>query len=246
MSKHQNSDRVLIYKFLNNTLNANEKKIFASKQQEAQFSELLAEIITEQKGRIELRKKLKTISQQQNKTLKTKKSVIRFSVASSAIAAILIIGLFLFNTDDTSDLFNHNFEPFPNVYAVKGFRGDESPLLKDALQLYDQEVYDEAVLIFEKLNDNELKGYIRLYYSIALLAVNDIETSQQTLGYISHNDPAYAEGQWYLALAYLKQDSTKQAIPILKNIQPYFGKKKQLQIEELIEKINRLKLKKSS
>ena len=241
MSIKQNSDRELIHKFLNNTLSMDEKKAFALRQQNAQFSDLLAEIIVQQKGRTELKHKLKAIGQQKHKTIRIRKNIIRFSVASSAVAAILIIALFPFKVEDASDLFEDHFEPFPNVYLTKGESETKSPLLEEAIQFYDAEAYDEAVLKFKKLNENELKSYVRLYYGISLLAVDDIETSKQTLNHLDANDPAYAEGQWYLGLAYLKQDSTNKAKQTLKNAMHLFGKTKQERIKKLTTKINKVK-----
>lgn len=240
MSTKQNSDKELIYKFLNNTLNEDEKKEFVSKQQNVQFSELLARIIVEQKGRIELKNTLKTISKQHLKTKSTKKRIIRFSIASSAVAAILITALFVFNVHDSADLFQDNFEPFPNVYAAKGSHNHENSKLKAALQLYDAEAYEEAILKFEQLNGNDLKGYVRLYYGISLLAVNEIEASKQTLNLLGHDDSVYNEGQWYLGLAYLKQDSLNKAKTIFINTKDSFGKSKKDQIEVLLEEINKI------
>lgn len=103
----------------------------------------------------------------------------------------------------------------------ENFSSSENALISEAFQLYNEQDYNSAKLIFERVLRPRNRNIELLFYmSLAQLFSNDNEkaienliylVAQNSNEYIFHNDYMY-----YLALAYIKNNQPRKARKILK------------------------------
>lgn len=122
--------------------------------------------------------------------------------------------LFYYRSVNDNQLFENYYQSYPNVVAFVE-RGSVANEPKDeALQLYEQGHYDEALAGFEKFCQTQQATPSTLFYAgIACIETNRLEEAEQYLLMASQQpDTAFAaQAQWYLALVYVKKDERKKA-----------------------------------
>lgn len=153
----------------------------------------------------------------------------------AAAGIVLVLALyFVFNTlgkPTTEELYNEFYEPY-SAYAPVTMRGDESIAtpMKEAMLAY--EISDYAVAA-EKLETLPPSGERDFYLAHSYLATGKQQKAVPLLEQLAETGAEPRSTiNWYLALAYIKNDNTTEASEILErlaaNDNSYQQKAKQL------------------
>lgn len=246
MSTSPISDTELIGKFLNKKLSKEEELLFLERKNDESFHLQLEETMVSQIGRQQLKSKLARIGSfnDTSQTSRLLPNIYKIFIATAAIVTIVfaINRLFIFNRDSLSNdqLFEAYFEVYPNIYSTKGLGDIRSKPLENAFKLYDAEQYRDAVSAFAKAEKEILSNNTTsFYYGQSLIAIGDTEKAKIELEKISIENPLYNEAQWYIALAYLKEDNVDQVIKFLSNPELRFGNEKARKIKDILAKIEK-------
>jgi hypothetical protein len=162
--------------------------------------------------RVELKSFLKGIE-----IPKENKSFRWIAIAASFVGIVLIstFSIYYFSEKSSSNLYATNFQPYPNVVApvVRG-QNINTPIT-DAFQAYEKEDYKLSAKLFEDIPED----YALLYGGISNLEINQNQKAIIQLNKLSLQKGKYQEiSEWYLALAYLKNNETKNAKEVLNSI----------------------------
>lgn len=148
----------------------------------------------------------------------------RFLQMSGIAAAVaLMIGLayaFIFNTIDTQAVFDEYYSPYYNVLEGTE-RSVENVSGNLAMRLYDQQQYEEAILVFEEaISQDPNNVHLLFYKALSHLSIDQAEAAIAALKQVL-NDPGnqlQEPARWYLGLAYLQNDDVEQAEEIFLSI----------------------------
>jgi len=145
-----------------------------------------------------------------------KNRVRQLIVYAGSIAAIFIIGVFVFlqlhkNIDAKSLYAKHkNWQELPSL-TLRDLRTD----LAEAEKLFKQQKYQEAFIIFSKYqteNDSILNPQVLLYIGVTQLELHKNEKAIESFETLLHSNTLDAsKADWYLALTYLKLEEIGQA-----------------------------------
>lgn len=154
-----------------------------------------------------------------------------FLLSIAATISLLLyagLGIMTNNTASTAaDLFEEYHTPLPVAIPNKGIKRDlmtaqTQDHLTEAFQLYENGSYDAANELFHRVErDGASSPEVLFYHGLSLLAADRTELAIQKLSPLSHQltNPAYTENlHWYLALAHIKEEDFKQAIPLLESL----------------------------
>lgn len=144
----------------------------------------------------------------------------RWLVAAS-IALIAGLAYIFMPASPTSnqDLFNQNFQPYPNVVHPV-VRGEEGPELKTkAFVAYEKKEYTSAIALFAELySESEEPDYL-FYQANALLQLNRGQEAIPLLqNHLESGDKLAEKSAWYLAMAYLQVDDSENAQNMLQSV----------------------------
>jgi tetratricopeptide (TPR) repeat protein len=239
-----NEERYILFdQYLANELPAEEKTAFEKQLGEDAelatsfeiFKELHLHLENKFGNETELnafKKNLKTIS---NDNFKTKKSkVVTFKPWQYAIAASIafLVGLFVFqNINPVFDDYNN-----PEM-ATFVERGDVNENLKLAQDSFNAKQYKTAIPLFEKVLKEKKSAEIQYFYAVALLEDNQIQKAEINLSDLRYGNSIYKnKATWYLALSKLKQKDYKTCKDILLSIPEDFEDYDQVQ--ELLNELD--------
>ena len=136
--------------------------------------------------------------------------------ASGIAASILLIitfSYFFIKPVSSSELYLSYFEAYPNL---KRARGEANEQLDEALKLYTQGNYKEAISSFNGITapeDNADK--IQFYTAMSYLMLNQTNQAIELLQSIDNTSIYQQQVRWYLALCYLKMDNKANALSYL-------------------------------
>ncbi len=225
-------DHQLIDKFLRGQLDAQEQELFDKKQSDVDFKEELtwrnnSLAVIKKNGRQDLKKKLqlldKKIEEEKSASQPTPTKVLNINRGRwLTIAATLLIlaGMFWWwnlQAPDSEDLFAQYFEPYPNVIApIVKSDAPELTEVEKAFQTYEKGFYSQAIPLLKKLNTPEAKFYL----GVAQLTQGENKDAINHLKFIAtQSDNRFQHAsQWYLAMAYFKNDQPDEANEMLKLI----------------------------
>ncbi len=221
----------LLYRYFSNDL---------APEQEKKFNELLATDL-EFKEQFDFEKDLQKVIRNKNaKVLKSKlvgferdisqdipvRTLPRRKFQNWAIAAsvALLVGLGWFGYNnflvtDYEDLYNDNFQEYPNtVYAIT--RGDTvESLERKAFAAYEFGDFEAALADFNKIPDADKQPYLNFYKAQSYLQLGKLAEAKALFEKTISEDTQFAaESHWYLALAYLKEKDKVNAIVHLKQL----------------------------
>lgn len=163
-------------------------------------------------------------------------SIIRWMVYGTMAAAAVFALFFLADVfkpeEQGQQLYAAYFEAAPNEYATvsRGIpemnRFDEptQKIIIDAFGLYDQKEYKKALQRFLEATKNIVPGdspELFFYISICQLEtgrIKDAIGNLEKLNILDNSYPYHQDVDWYLALAYLKNEQIDKATDILTNI----------------------------
>jgi len=251
MKEGNQNDRFLIFGFLRKILSKEEKENFQDRLKDDDFQDKISEETINQYGRIQLKSKLDNIHIEVEEGRRKKKIFIGFFIAALIVFLSAICWFFVLNDDDLPKLepdqiFASYFEPYPSLFEQKGNVSSEEQGIILAMKAYTDQDFSRAVRIFKmhlsaSNSENSLASF---YYGIALLADNQKEKARDVLLELKQSSSAnnllpQEPLQWYLALAYLKNNNVNQARPLLEWVATQ--KKKSFKQKEAGEIIKKLK-----
>ncbi|WP_179009183.1 tetratricopeptide repeat protein [Winogradskyella forsetii] len=211
----------LIALYFEGKLNTSEKARFEDLlQNDANFKaqvtleeEVKTAIISTKKD--DLRQRLQQLEQP-----KKKSKYYIIAIAASIVIAFGVFGLLQSKeTLSNQELYAQYYEPYSNIIAPAS-RGDE---LKDekskAFRYYDTKDYKTALDKFNSLYDTTQESYYLFYQGVCELELSNTQNAIAIFkSHQNYTDKLFTQSNWYLALAYLKANNTKDAKVLLKTI----------------------------
>jgi len=138
---------------------------------------------------------------------------------------------------DTSTVLQDHFTPYPNKVLTIDYSRAASRMEDQAMRLYEQERYDQAVILFNELIQQETSVEGRynwvFYKGNAQLAQGSVEAARATFSYIPENEKLYPESLWCQALCLLHLNRLEEARQLLKKIPA--GSARHQAAQELLE-----------
>ena len=199
-------------------------------QQELQFQHKLHAMIADTEV-IQLKQQLDTIYAEQYtpwlrtisaKASKNRKLILRVTALAASLAIIFGSITTLVNSEQTGQQLFDDY--YTSAEISMSFRSAADQIdvdLRNAMQLYENNQYSEAIVLFEKVlqEDNSRIG-LNLYAGISNLEIEQYDKANKNFQSIIDKKPnAFVESaEWYLALAYLRTDEMDKAREVLTGI----------------------------
>jgi hypothetical protein len=161
----------------------------------------------------------------------------------AAIFLLLVAASFSFillrNTYDPARMYKSSFELYPNRIGTMGSASGSDPL-REGMNAYSLGEFRKALDLLQSVGaDHPAKTEARFYEAQSLMALNETDAAAdafQTL--LAETDQFDEPGQWYLALAYLKQGNETAAKALLSEISTTNGHYKQEAASRMLTKLN--------
>ena len=210
----------LINQYFEKTLSAEEQIQFDSLlESDVEFAEQVSFQLKVKKAitlneREDLKKKLNSF---EPKKAKVKSYKIWYAAAS----LFLIGGLgFYFSQNSNTAIYEEFYQSYPNVVAPT-VRGEQKEDIKsEAFYQYDSGNYKKSLELFSTIYEAEQDDYALFYKALSQMELhktNDAIGSFMQFD-LNKNNAFTPFVKWYLALAYLKENQKKKAIPLLKSL----------------------------
>jgi tetratricopeptide (TPR) repeat protein len=163
-----------------------------------------------------------------------------FMLSIAAVGLLLIVaGIFLFFPENASNqqLYTSYFTPYEDMISVRG--DEETVLLNEAMSAYNEGNYEAATPRLQRYAAlTDARPEIHLYLGISLMQTNQDAAALESLK-ISLDQPlVQQQAEWYIALAYLKQDDMDRARQQLEEIANNSGHYKQESARNLLESLS--------
>ncbi len=189
-------------------------------------------------GELTLKEELEVIHQ--NTFAEKHHQVKRLRRWGAIAASILFVIAFAWWWNSTQNKANL-FEKYYAIYTIPvNSRGTTSEVkLLAANELYQQGNYKEAVSLFEEIENPD--GRVILASGICYLELNQLETAQALFTNLinSPDQDIYQNlAQWYLALAYLKQEDTTNAQKWLETLGGNTSADKHEEAQQILKELN--------
>ncbi len=141
--------------------------------------------------------------------------ISRFYLYSLGFGIILL--LFNCNNSSTNPPFviQDHFSPFPNEITATESGVAPSTMAGQAMKLYEEGRYDQAIILFNELI--QVEGSVEQRYSWifykgnAEMAQGQLQNALTTFSYLPGDHPLYEESQWYRGLLFLQLGQSKEA-----------------------------------
>ena len=210
-------------------------------------SEFAKEVTFQENLKSVIKKEEHTQLKQQLKAFETldtaapAKSYLKWFIAASIVALLAIPSMWFFtNTSINNDeLFAANFEPYRNVVHPI-VRGETAQDIKTkAFIAYETKNYEEALGYFNKILKESEDETILFYKANVLLQLNKGDDAIAIFeNNLKTSDSLNEKNQWYLALAYLKNNNIDQAKHQLQALITSNSKFKSKTAKQLLKKID--------
>lgn len=141
----------------------------------------------------------------------------RWYLLAAAVISLVIIARFaLMPAVTTEDLYEDHFRPYPNVFEPtvrgQGRTGDRT----EAFKAYDKRDYAQAATLFRALlRDQQDPEALLLLGNCNLMIGNTDEAILNFSELAKESAELSVQARWFLSLAYLKNDDTTHALPLL-------------------------------
>jgi tetratricopeptide (TPR) repeat protein len=161
--------------------------------------------------------------------------------ASLALLVLATVALLNINRLPTNEkLFAQNFAPFDNSgqSTKRGDSANGDELLNRALSLYDNEQYDEALVLFNQLNEQDPENALNLLYTANIFMSSDqFDEAIVYLKKIEEMDKGVKSiTNWYLGLCFVKKGETEEAkkyLELVANSKSYYSPKAKKILDKL-------------
>lgn len=157
-------------------------------------------------------------------------------------AAVLLIGLVTYAlwpaAVDEQALFATHFEVYPNIImpTVRGEMPNDSTLKTLAFRAYDQKQYEEAAVLFDRIDTKDVD--ILFYLGNCYLANSQAEKALSLFEKVLSEYEVFDEqAEWYIAASYLKLEERERARQALEKVVTRNGAYKE-KAQIILEKLN--------
>ncbi len=213
--------------YLNDRLNNAQREMFKEQlDADPAFKQnvhlqILAQSLIESQGEINLKKKLV-----QHESSGVRRRRIMKILIILVVTGLLTLGFYLFHANEPvqpRNLMAEYFEPYKNPIAKRN-TDDISSYWNKGSSLYATKNYTEAAVAFDRaMIEGEEPAYlISFYRAMALLSSEtdgDLSQTISLLESVRNGEHDYIQqAEWYLALAYLKNNDGDKAIKLLQRI----------------------------
>ncbi|GGB79001.1 tetratricopeptide repeat protein [Dyadobacter sediminis] len=226
----------LLDDYLHKRLTAKQRSDFQQKlasdpglQKELEIHELLMNGITLESKKTHFRKHLADLRKEapvvplQDPVVKKSRRMPVWGWAAG-LAAMLLTGIFFWWERPSSgeNLFTRYYEPYPSTVLASVTRGDTLASWQQlAVRSYENNDYQKAIPLLKKLASGQADstGWL-LILGISYLETDQYQLAESSLKKVVHDPDSlfYKQGQWYLALTYLKQNKTAPAKSVLQEL----------------------------
>lgn len=162
-------------------------------------------------------------------------------IAAAAAIIILPLAAWLYwNAQADDRLFYSYFESYDSDYlAVRGVAEEVSPMLQQAMEVYQQKEYLRSIPLFEAYLTQVPENTIAAFHAgLASLEAGQASKAVQYLEIVRLNDADYYEdASWYLVLAYLQLDQREEARGTLDDLAKISNGYYDRQVRELRERL---------
>lgn len=171
----------------------------------------------------------------------TKTSLIqKYKYIYLAIASMIIIGFFYtnFNKESGEELFNSNFEIYPNTYQPVT-RSSESNTSNTAFVAYENSDFSTSENVFASLLKISENPNFRFYYATSLINQSKFNLALKEFKKLNKIDFDYrSESLWYSALISIRNEDYLKAKDYLIELKELDTKFKIEEIKLLLENLN--------
>ncbi len=166
-----------------------------------------------------LKDKLKQFEPVKGKVVSMNKRGVWFAAAVFVLVIASTIWI-LFQKPDAQELYALYYEPYPNVVApVTRSDAKVDSTIQYAFLMYEAGKYENAALIFQKIYANTKAPFALVYFGICNLQIEQTTRAITALKEaITTNNDYTVIAKWYLAMAYLKNDEPKLALPLVQEV----------------------------
>lgn len=139
-----------------------------------------------------------------------------FKWESNVLPVLFIVALLIWSCSssegaDHHELFKEYFSPTSND-LVKTNTGEATQRLNEqAFRLYDQQRYDQALILFDELLKGQKDPNLLFYKGNTLLILGQYQSALQIFQTMPEGHGRYLSSQWYAGLASLKLGQLTQA-----------------------------------
>jgi tetratricopeptide (TPR) repeat protein len=147
-----------------------------------------------------------------------------FLAVAAGIVIAVITTLTIYLNFDTNRYINEiyatHYQPYPNIiHAITRGENSNDDIEKMAYHAYEQMKYEEAIMLFKKLPNENINGGVIFYIGSAYLANGEVD---KAIEYFKSGLEKYQEftiqATWYLGLAYLKANRLEKAKETFQNV----------------------------
>lgn len=232
-----NQDQYLIDRFLRNKLSEEEQSLFDKKMGNEEFANEVSlrndlMIAFEDTGREDLKSELQALEKRIATPTKTFR-IHQWIIGVAAIFLVIVLFWWWNNPPSTQKLFAQYYEPYSNIIAPLEKGEIATQDFEKAFQTYELKNYEEAIQLLNQLTIQNDTVYF--YRGLSNLSLENLNDASNDFEEIKISDQFYEPAQWYLALAYLKNDERSKAIELFEKIslnQKSFFQKKAIEILE--------------
>lgn len=163
----------------------------------------------------------------EKKVRKSSKRVLRYAVAAS-VAVVVSLGTYglLFKKVNDNRIVSQFYKPYDVTLVNRSAATEINSLMGEAMYLYDNMKYQEAIVLFEKILEvNPEYTASFLYSGISYLELKEYTKAGMLFNkVIEHNDNLYLEqANWYLGMVYLITNDKEKARKQFKKIKKSDG-----------------------
>lgn len=161
---------------------------------------------------------------------------------AASVTILIVLGFLLYKPQqELQEIYVENFEVYPNVINIATRSGLENKNdASEAFQYYEKELYHEAVLAFDQAYKNHPEDYLLFYKGVSLLAQQKTNEGIKVLhsyDWEKNQSEFTAVANWYLGLAYLKQEQLSLAKLHLQKVMASENHL-QIQAQNLLKELN--------
>lgn len=216
---------ILLDKYFNQTLSLEEEALLNQwLAEDKDFAENFAfekqlQVAIHASERAVLKNKLAMLEQQSKIVPISRKKW--WYVAAASLLAITVSIIFLLQKPNLETLYAEYYTAYPNVVApiVRGNTSNIDSTVHDAFALYEGNEFEKASVQFELIYKTSKATFAAFYQGICLQEIQKSNESIIALQKIPLNDAEfYLPSQWYIALAYVKTNQPKKALPLLHTV----------------------------
>ncbi len=236
---------LLVQRYLEDDLNPDEFKAFEEElrekddlRDELEFARQVDEALSDVEV-LDLRDELEEIHLNVEKEEELKRKSRRATLyrrwyfpGAASIIILLALGLLYLQGRKLSpeDLYAKYFEPYEPTMIYRSNVTDTERLMQEAQQLYAEEQYDQAIVLFNQLIQRDAGNMAsHLYSGISYMELDEFEKADDRFHtIIRHHDNLYLDqAEWYLGFCYLmtgRSDMAREHFEMIEQSSSYYNK----------------------